>query len=131
MAVAGRLDIDSQGLLVFTQDGVIAKKLIGPKSEIEKEYLVGVDGNINKDIIKKLSFGLSLDGKKLKPAKIDLLKSGLLLFILIEGKKRQIRRMCDQVGLKVTSLKRVRIGNVRLGDLPKGKWRFLKTTEYF
>ena len=131
LSVVGRLDIDSKGLLIFTQDGVLAKKIIGPKSSIEKEYLVYFMGQINEDIIKKLSFGLSLDKKKLKPAKISLIQPNVLKFILTEGKKRQIRRMCDFFNLRVKSLKRVRIGNICLGDLPTGKWRFLQKNEAF
>ncbi len=131
LSVAGRLDIDSKGLLVLTQDGVIAKQLIGENSEMQKEYLVRVEGVITEEKIARLSFGLSLDGKKLKPAKIKRLETQLLQFILTEGKKRQIRRMCELVGLLVISLKRVRIGKVLLGDLPEGKWRVLDASESF
>lgn len=131
LSVAGRLDIDSKGLLVLTQDGVIAKNIIGEKSDIEKEYLVRVEGAITRDIINRLSSGLCLDGIPLKPAKVSQLEENLLKFILFEGKKRQIRRMCDLVGLKVVGLKRVRIGKVRLGDLPVGQWRYLRKDEKF
>ena len=129
LSVAGRLDIDSKGLLVLTQDGVIAKKIIGQDAEIEKEYLVRVEGQISRNIIERLSFGLCLDGTPLKRAKVSILEENLLKFIITEGKKRQIRRMCDQVGLKVISLKRVRIGNIRLGELPVGQWRYLNSNE--
>ena len=105
LAPAGRLDIDSQGVLVLTQDGRIAKSLIGENSDIEKEYLVRVEGEITEEQIEKLTFGLSLDGKPLKRAKITQLNPEQLQFILREGKKRQIRRMCDEVGLHVTGLK--------------------------
>lgn len=131
LSVAGRLDIDSKGLLVLTQDGVIAKQLIGENSHMEKEYLVRVEGVITEDKIATLTYGLSLDGKKLKRAKIKRLENQLLQFILIEGKKRQIRRMCELVGLHVVGLKRVRIGRVLLGDLPEGKWRVLEPHESF
>jgi len=131
LAPAGRLDIDSQGLLVLTQDGVLAKTLIGSATKIDKEYLVRVDGMITKDRLRLLNHGLSLDGKELKPAKVSLLEENQLKFILWEGRKRQIRRMCDLVGLKVTQLKRVRIGNIHLADLPYGKWRFLGPDESF
>lgn len=130
LAVAGRLDIDSNGLLVLTQDGAIAKKLIGDDSDIEKEYLVRVDGDVTDGIIKRLH-GLGLDGSTLKPVQVEIVKPGLLRFVLIEGKKRQIRRMCELVKLHVTSLKRVRIGKVTLGDLPVGKWRYLRKGETF
>lgn len=131
LSVAGRLDIDSKGLLVLTQDGVIAKKLIGQDSEIEKEYLVRVEGEITRDTINRLTSGLCLDGAPLKQAKVSQLEENLLKIILVEGKKRQIRRMCDLVGLKVVGLKRVRIGKVRLGDLPLGQWRYLRKDEKF
>lgn len=131
LAPAGRLDIDSQGLLVFTQNGQIAKALIGEDSEIEKEYLVRVRGRIGDRDLKLLNHGLSLDGKALRPAKVSWLNQDQLKFILREGKKRQIRRMCELVGLEVVGLKRVRVGKVMLGNLPEGKWRFLKPTERF
>lgn len=129
--VAGRLDIDSKGLLVFTEDGHLAKQLIGETSMMEKEYLVRVLGNITKEKIKKLCFGLMLDHIPLKQAKVNLLEKQLLRFILQQGKKRQIRRMCASVDLKVISLKRVRIGRIVLGNLPEGKWRFLNPQEKF
>ncbi len=122
LSVAGRLDIDSKGLLVLTQDGVLVKELIGPESVIEKEYLVRVEGRVTESALNLLRFGLSLDEKELKPIQLDVLEPQLFRMVLIEGKKRQIRRMCEQVGLKVVHLKRVRIGNIALGDLPEGKW---------
>ena len=131
LAPAGRLDIDSQGLLVMTKDGRIARQLIDPHSKIEKEYLVWVDHDVSDEALKQLRFGLSLDGKALKPAVIKRRDARHFSFILQEGKKRQIRRMCDLVGVNVTRLMRVRIGKVRLDDLPPGKWRFLKTGEQF
>jgi 23S rRNA pseudouridine2604 synthase len=131
LAPAGRLDIDSQGLLVLTQDGRIAKTLIGENSPVEKEYLVRIEGQVTNDKIKELSHGLSLDGKLLKPAKISRLNQDQLKFILVEGRKRQIRRMCDLVDLKVTGLKRVRTGKIVLGKLPEGQWRYLGKNESF
>jgi 23S rRNA pseudouridine2604 synthase len=116
---AGRLDIDSVGMLVLTQDGRIAKQLIGEDSSIEKEYLVRVaytkPGRLPDTELKRLNHGLS----------------DQLSFVLREGKKRQIRRMCEAVGLKVLGLKRVRIGRVMLGDLPTGQWRYLHPAEQF
>jgi 23S rRNA pseudouridine2604 synthase len=129
--VAGRLDIDSRGLLIFTQDGSLVKQIIGPKADIEKEYLVAVEGNFSTHTIQKLCFGLTLDGKPLKTAVVELLQPNLLRFILKEGKKRQIRRMCELVNLKVVKLKRVRVGKVCLANLPEGKWRFLEPYEKF
>lgn len=131
LAPAGRLDIDSQGLLVFTQDGRVAKRLIGENSEVEKEYLVRVTGTFGPRTLERLRHGLELDGAPLKPAGAERLNEEQLQIILHEGKKRQIRRMCELVGLKVTALKRVRIGRVRLGDLPLGQWRYLGEDEAF
>ncbi len=129
LAVVGRLDIDSKGLLLFTQDGTLAKAVIGQDSAIEKEYLVHVKGKIDQKVIDRLCFGLSLDNKKLKKAQVKQIKHQELQFILKEGKKRQIRKMCEMVGLEVVSLKRVRIGPIELKNLPLGKWRFLKEEE--
>lgn len=162
---AGRLDIDSTGLLVLTQDGRVARQIIGEDAELEKEYLVRVtytgapnlaaassaaathsklqvlDENspATQDVqsvfptseLAKLRHGLSLDGQALKPAKVDWQNPQQLRFVLTEGKKRQIRRMCELVGLKVLALKRVRVGRVRLGDLPVGQWRYLGADESF
>lgn len=129
LAVAGRLDIDSQGLLIFTQDGRLAKKIIGEESRVEKEYIVRVRGSLPDDGLRLLRGGLELDGKPLKPAQVEWINRDQLRFVLREGRKRQIRRMCDLVGLKVVGLKRVRIGKIKLGDLPEGKWRFLEADE--
>jgi len=131
LAPAGRLDIDSVGLIIFTQDGRIAKQLIGEDSQIEKEYLVRVEGKLSAADLKRLNHGLSLDGAALKPARVSWQNQDQLRFILKEGKKRQIRRMCELVGLKVLGLKRVRIGKIMLGDLPVGQWRYLSVEESF
>lgn len=131
LAPAGRLDIDSTGLLVLTQDGRIARQLIGEDSDIEKEYLVRVSGQLTENGLALLNHGLSLDDKVLRPAKVTWQNNDQLKFILKEGKKRQIRRMCELVGLRVVGLKRVRIGQVRLGHLPLGQWRLLGTEEPF
>ena len=176
---AGRLDIDSTGLLVLTQDGRVARQLIGEDSEMEKEYLVRViytgvhnaaaadsaaatyaarplprsahpgqitqltriddDDPVSLDVqsvfpadkLRQLRHGLSLDGQALKPAKVEWQNPEQLRFVLTEGKKRQIRRMCELVGLKVVGLKRVRVGNVMLGNLPVGQWRYLAPHERF
>ena len=177
---AGRLDIDSTGLLVLTQDGRVARQLIGEDATMEKEYLVRViytgventaaanlaaatyaarptarapqaadatqqlsriddDDPVSTDVqsvfpaakLALLRHGLSLDGQKLKPALVEWQNPEQLRFVLTEGKKRQIRRMCEQVGLKVVGLKRVRIGRVMLGNLPVGQWRYLAPHEQF
>jgi 23S rRNA pseudouridine2604 synthase len=129
LAVAGRLDIDSQGLLLFTQDGRTAKKIIGERSGIEKEYIVRVSGSLPEDDLQLLRHGLELDGKPLLLAQVEWINRNQLRFVLKEGRKRQIRRMCELVGLKVAGLKRVRIGEIRLGNLPEGKWRFVEPGE--
>ena len=135
LAPAGRLDIDSTGLLVLTQDGRIARLLIGEDSDVEKEYLVRVQpktpGAFRSEDIALLRHGLSLDGQALKPAKVSWANEDQLRFVLKEGRKRQIRRMCEMVGLNVVGLKRVRIGSVVLGPLPVGQWRYLRDTERF
>ena len=156
---AGRLDIDSIGLLVLTQDGRVARQLIGEDSQMEKEYLVrvttagwgeaGERGDELREInesdvvsinvqavfprqsLERLRHGLSLDGQALKPARVSWQNPEQLRVVLTEGKKRQIRRMCELVGLKVVGLKRVRIGNVMLGHLPVGQWRYLAPHEKF
>lgn len=131
LAPAGRLDIDSTGLLVLTQDGRIARKLIGDDSTIEKEYLVRIEGKLDARGLALLNHGLALDGKQLRPAKVSWSNEDQLRFVLREGRKRQIRRMCELVGLRVVGLKRVRIGRIPLGDLPLGQWRLLRETEKF
>ena len=148
LAPAGRLDIDSTGLLVLTQDGRVARTLIGEDSGVEKEYLVRVHwapngpkgaGVVTQDVqavfpaerLALLRHGLSLDDQPLKPAQVDWQNPEQLRFVLREGKKRQIRRMCEQVGLHVVGLKRIRIGRVMLGNLPVGQWRYLGGDERF
>ena len=135
IAPAGRLDIDSTGMLVLTQDGRIARHLIGEDSDVEKEYLVRVEypagGQFPDNDLQTLRHGLWLDGKELRPAKVSWANEDQLRFVLREGRKRQIRRMCEAVGLVVTGLKRVRIGSVVLGKLPQGQWRYLREDERF
>ena len=163
LAPAGRLDIDSVGLLVLTQDGRVARQLIGEDSTLDKEYLVrvvyeggapvarhpdersaplqeiddrdpvstNVQAVFPREGLERLRHGLSLDGQPLKPAKVEWQNPEQLRFVLTEGKKRQIRRMCEQVGLKVVGLKRIRMGRVLLGNLPVGQWRFLAPGEQF
>lgn len=165
---AGRLDIDSTGLLVLTQDGRIARQLIGDNASMEKEYLVrvaytgtpnpaaalsaqatyasapkasdvdtasgaahDVASQVPANVLAQLRHGLRLDGQLLKPARVEWQNPQQLRFVLTEGKKRQIRRMCELVGLKVVGLRRVRIGRVMLGDLPVGQWRYLQPHERF
>jgi 23S rRNA pseudouridine2604 synthase len=129
LAPVGRLDMDSRGLLILSEDGVLAKAVIGPASDLEKEYLVQVDGEITERKLGLLRHGLELDGRKLKPAKVTLIEPDRLRFILKEGRNRQIRRMCEAVGLSVLDLFRLRIGPISLGDLPEGRWRPLTAAE--
>jgi 23S rRNA pseudouridine2604 synthase len=125
----GRLDEDSHGLLLLSDDGVLAKALIGPDSMLDKEYVVRVAGQVEPRKLDRLRHGLSLDGRQLRPAKVSVIEGQTLRFILTEGRKRQIRRMCDLVGLRVVDLQRVRIGPLQLGDLPQGRWRRLTAAE--
>ena len=129
LAPLGRLDQDSRGLLLLSEDGVLAKAVIGEVSKLDKEYLVGVRGQINDRKLARLRHGLSLDGRQLKPAKVDVAEPHRLRFILTEGRNRQIRRMCELAELEVVDLLRVRIGPLALGDLPEGKWRALTAAE--
>ncbi len=142
-APAGRLDIDSTGLLLLTQDGRLARHIIGQDSTVEKEYLVRVsyqreDGQVVSQNVQDafpaqslalLRHGLALDGQPLLPAQVHWQNPEQLRFVLREGKKRQIRRMCELVGLHVTGLKRIRIGQLLLGALPPGQWRYLDAAE--
>jgi 23S rRNA pseudouridine2604 synthase len=131
LAPAGRLDIDSTGLLVLTQDGRIARQLIGSDANVEKEYLVRVTGVLSDAGLERLRHGLVLDDVPLRRAQVSWLNEDQLRFVLTEGRNRQIRRMCDMVGLEVLALKRVRIGSVVLGRLPRGQWRYLGAGERF
>ena len=125
----GRLDKDSKGLILFTNDGIFSRKIIGEESECEKEYYVKLEGNISDSALKKLEFGISLDGKKLKPAIVKRVSKNSFNIILKEGRNRQIRRMCEKVGFGVILLKRLRISNIYLNDLQEGKFEYLTKDE--
>ena len=129
LAPLGRLDMDSHGLLLLSEDGVLAKAVIGPDSVLDKEYLVRVAGQIDAGKLARLRHGLQLDGRELKPAEVSPVAGQTLRFVLHEGRNRQIRRMCELVGLEVVDLLRVRIGPLSLGELPQGRWRRLQPTE--
>ncbi len=129
LAPTGRLDRDSRGLLILSSDGVVAKAVIGPESDLEKEYLVAVTGVLTEHKISLLRHGLELDGRKLKPARVKLIGQQKLRVVLKEGRNRQIRRMCELLDLRVQDLFRVRVGSVKLGDLPEGRWRLLNAEE--
>ena len=125
----GRLDKDSKRLILFTNDGIFSRKIIGEESECEKEYYVKLEGNISDGALKKLEFGISLDGKKLKPAIVKRVSKNSFNIILKEGRNRQIRRMCEKVGFEVILLKRLRISNIYLNDLQEGKFEYLTKDE--
>ena len=126
---AGRLDRESRGLLVLTSDGVVARALIAPDSLLKKTYEVRIEGRLTPGAIARLRHGLSLDGRPLKPAGVFRKGEDRLRFVLAEGRNRQIRRMCELVGLRVVDLQRTRIGPLSLEDLPEGRWRFLTQEE--
>ena len=129
LAPVGRLDMDSRGLLILSEDGVVAKAVIGPAAELEKEYRVAVIGQLTERNLDLLRHGLELDGRQLKPADVGVLSDQRLRIVLTEGRNRQIRRMCDLVGLKVGDLFRVRVGPIVLGDLPERRWRVITPAE--
>jgi 23S rRNA pseudouridine2604 synthase len=129
LAPVGRLDMDSRGLLILSEDGVVAKAVIGPHSELEKEYRVAVVGQITPARLERLRHGLELDGRRLKRADVSVISEQRLRIVLREGRNRQIRRMCELVDLKVVDLFRVRVGPVRLDDLPERRWRVLTPAE--
>lgn len=125
----GRLDEDSRGLLLLSSDGVVAKAVIGPSSDLDKEYRIRVTGELTERALNMMRHGLMLDGRVLKRAQVTQLDKDRLKVVLREGRNRQIRRMAEMVGLRVTDLKRVRIGPLQMGDLPEGKWRHLTSDE--
>ncbi len=129
----GRLDLNSEGLILLTDDGALANHLTHPRYEHEKEYRVLVEGRVANDAIQKLSAGVELDDGKTAPARVDYLEliagDTWLRIVLHEGRKRQIRRMVEAVGHRVRRLVRVRMGPLRLGDLPVGEWRALSPRE--
>jgi 23S rRNA pseudouridine2604 synthase len=129
LAPLGRLDLESRGLLLLSEDGVLAKAVIGPESALDKEYRVRVAGPITARKLALLRHGLQLDGRELKPAQVASVADQTLRFVLREGRNRQIRRMCELVELQVVDLLRLRIGPLRLGDLPQGRWRGLAAAE--
>ena len=126
----GRLDLNSEGLLLFTDDGALTQRLLHPSHEVEKEYWVWVDGALNR-ALPLLRGPMVLDGVPLRPAEVKVLREngGLLSVTIHQGKKRQVRRMCAQAGLTVRRLRRVREGELELGGLPPGRWRYLSGEE--
>ena len=131
LAPAGKLDVDSSGLLVLTQDGRIARALMAKAADFEQEFLVWVEGEVSDAMLEQLRHGLSLDGEALKPVKVSRQSDSQLRFVLRDPVRRQIRRMAELVGLRVTAVKRIRIGRIALGDLEQGQWRYLTEHERF
>lgn len=123
----GRLDKDSYGLIIMTNDGRITKKMLDPEYDHEKEYEVSVDKAITPDFLEEMSSGVRIDLKKekytTKPCKVKKLSSKKFSIILTEGKNRQIRRMCEALGYTVEDLKRIRIGKIMLGNLKQGEYK--------
>jgi 23S rRNA pseudouridine2604 synthase len=131
LARVSKLDAGTTGMLVFTQEGSVARRITGDETRLEKEYMVRVEGELSEAGLKQLNFGLTLDDVKLKRAQVSWQNEQQLRFVLHESKKQQIQRMCELVGLRVTSIKRIRIGSVSLGKLPPGQWRYLRENERF
>lgn len=124
----GRLDMDSEGLLLFTNDGEFANALMHPKHEVDKAYLTWVE-DFSEEAIGRLKRPVELDGYRVRAPKVRIVKPGLLEITIHEGRNRQVRRMCEAAGMRVTRLKRVREGELQLGDLPLGAWRYLSDEE--
>lgn len=131
LAPAGKLDVDSSGLLILTQDGRIARALMAKAADFEQEFLVWVEGEVSDAMLEQLRHGLSLDGETLKPVKVSRQSDSQLRLVLRDPARRQIRRMAELVGLRVTAVKRIRIGRIALGDLEQGQWRYLTEHERF
>lgn len=131
LALAGQLDADATGMLVFTQEGSVARRIGSDDTRLEKEYMVRVEGELTADGMKLLNQGLVLDEVTLKRARVSWQSEQQLRFVLHESRKRQIQRMCELVGLRMTACKRIRIGSVSLGKLPVGQWRYLRENERF
>jgi 23S rRNA pseudouridine2605 synthase/23S rRNA pseudouridine2604 synthase len=125
----GRLDKESTGLLLLTDDGRIHHRLSHPSFNHEKEYVVTVEKTLTGGVLKKLSGGVTLRGRRTRPARIKKISARRFNIILQEGRNRQIRRMVAKVGYEVRALKRVRVAHIRLGRLKKGAWRHLTSDE--
>ena len=129
----GRLDMDSDGLLLLTNDGDLTNRLTHPRHEIPKIYHVEIKGSVDAKALEKLSSPLVIDGYKIQPVKVRQVKATpaftTLEMTLFEGRNRQIRKMCALCDLKITRLTRVALGNITLGSLELGKWRFLTASE--
>ncbi len=125
----GRLDRDSTGLLLLTNDGRLHQRLCHPSYDHEKEYLVTVNRPIDDRALARMSAGVPLNGRMTRKAHVERISPDTFSIVLREGRKRQIRRMCKYLGYRVTRLHRVRVANIELGELPSGRWRYLKQRE--
>lgn len=125
----GRLDMETEGMLILTNDGDFANKLMHPSKKMDKVYIAKVKGNITEEIIKKLRIGVDIGGYTTAPAKVEKISRDELQIIIHEGKNRQVRKMCEAVDLNVIHLKRIKIGKLELGNLKLGKYRMLKLRE--
>ena len=124
----GRLDLSSEGLLLFTNDGAFAEQMMHPKHQVDKTYLAWVT-DCSEVSVDRLRQPIVLDGYRIRAPKVRLVKPGLLEITIHEGRNRQVRRMCETAGMHVTRLRRIREGSLSLEDLPVGKWRYLTDTE--
>ncbi len=125
----GRLDKETSGLLLLTNDNQLGERLTNPQSKIPKTYLVQIDKPMTRDAIEQFQHGMKLNGERLLPAKIKIIKETLLQVTIIEGKNRQIRRMVEEIGYKIVSLSRIKIGSYELRGIGKGKWKQLNEME--
>ncbi|MBR0227818.1 MAG: rRNA pseudouridine synthase [Clostridia bacterium] len=129
----GRLDYDSEGLLLLTNDGALTERMLHPSHQVDKTYLARVTGSVTMDEVRMLRAGVMLDDHKTAPAKVRVIKleaeATVVLVTIHEGRNRQVRRMFEETGHQVTQLRRVRFGPLDLGDLPRGKWRELTAEE--
>lgn len=119
----GRLDKDTEGLIIVTNDGHFAQEVIHPSSDIHKEYLVKTDHDITDEHLKAISTGTLVEGVYVKPVRVSKVRKGTLKVVISEGKKREVRLLLAAAGLKVNSLSRIRIGSLQMGPLPVGQWR--------
>lgn len=129
----GRLDFDSEGLLLLTNDGDLAERMMHPSNEVDKTYLARVTGSVSLESVRDLRMGVMLDDHKTSPAKVRIIKqetfATVVLVTIHEGRNRQVRRMFEAVGHRVLMLRRVKFGPLELGDLPRGQWREMTNAE--
>lgn len=125
----GRLDVASSGLILLTNDGAIVNKILRAEGNHEKEYVVTIDRTITPSMLEQLQNGIEILGRKTLPAKVTKLGDTSFAITIVEGRNRQIRRMCEALHVNVKRLERIRVMNIELADLPVGKWRHLTTTE--